>query len=93
MILVWIKWVWRCPHRLCPKRIWPETLAVIAPRASLTRRARVEICHRVGEDGASVTAVAREFGVGWCPARVAVREHGTPRVDDSTRRHRSPRAG
>jgi hypothetical protein len=54
---------------------------------------RVEICRRVGEDGASVTAVAREFGVGWCTARVAVREHGTPRVDDSTRRHRSPRAG
>ena len=83
--LVWIKRVWRCRHRLCPKRTWTETSPVIAPRASLTRRARAEICRRVGEDGAWVTAVAREFGVGWRTAMVAVREHGTPRVDDPGR--------
>ena len=34
---------------------------MIAPRASLTGGARTEICRRVGEDGAAVAAVAREF--------------------------------
>jgi transposase len=58
---------------------------VIAPRASLTERARAEICRRVGEDGASVAAVAREFGIGWRTAMAAVREHGTRRVDDPER--------
>jgi transposase len=85
VMLVWIKRIWRCPHRLCPKRTWTETSPVIAPRASLTERARAEICRRVGEDAASVAAVAREFGIGWRTAMIAVREHGTPRVDDPTR--------
>jgi transposase len=83
--LVWIKRIWRCPHVLCPKRTWTETCSVIAPRASLTERARAEICRRVGEDGASVAAVAREFGIGWRTAMAAVREHGTRRVDDPQR--------
>jgi hypothetical protein len=39
-----------------------ETSPVIALRASLTERARAEICRRVGQDAA---AVAREFGIGW----------------------------
>jgi transposase len=83
--LTWVKRVWRCPQRLCPQRTWTETSEAIAPRASLTRRARAEICRRVGEDGHSVAAVAREFGVGWRTAMGAVREHGTPRVDDPDR--------
>jgi transposase len=83
--LVWVKRVWRCAHPLCPKRTWTETSPWIAPRASLTGRARVEICRRVGEDGASVAAVAREFGIGWRTAMDAVREHGTPRVEDPDR--------
>jgi transposase len=56
--LVWVKRVWRCAHPLCPKRTWTETSEWIAPRASLTGRARVEICRRVGEDGQSVAALA-----------------------------------
>jgi len=83
--LVWVKRVWRCPHRLCSKRTWTETSTAIAPRASLTGRARAEICRRVGEDGASVAATAREFGIGWRTAMGAVREHGRPRVDDPAR--------
>jgi transposase len=83
--LVWVKRVWRCRHVLCPKRTWTETSAVIAPRASLTERARAEICRRVGQDGASVAAVARDFGIGWRTAMAAVSEHGTPRVDDASR--------
>jgi transposase len=85
VMLVWVKRVWRCAQALCPKRTWTETSKAIAPRASLTERARAEICRRVGEDGASVAAVAREFGIGWRTAMGAVREHGSPRVDDPNR--------
>ena len=85
VIVVWVKRVWRCPHALCPKRTWTETSSVIAPRASLTERARAEICRRVGQDGASVAAVARDFGIRWRTAMAAVVEHGTPRVDDLRR--------
>jgi transposase len=83
--LVWVKRVWRCRHAVCPKRTWTETTEVIAPRASLTERARAEICRRVGQDAASVAAVAREFGIGWRTAMTAVRDYGTPRVEDPTR--------
>ena len=79
--LVWIKRVWRCPHQLCPKRTWTETCPQIRVRALLTERARAEVCRRVGEDGASVAAVAREFGIGWGTAMAAVLAHGTPRVN------------
>src|SRR3954469_14355991 len=47
--LVWIKRVWRCGHQRCPTRTWTETSPCIAARASLTARARAEICRRVGE--------------------------------------------
>jgi transposase-like protein len=83
--LVWVKRIWRCPQVLCAKQTWTEISEAIRPRASLTERARAEICRRVGEDGASVAAVAREFGVGWRTAMGAVREHGRPRVDELTR--------
>jgi transposase len=85
VMLVWVKRVWRCPHVVCPKRTWTETSEAITPRASLTERARAEICRRVGEDGASVAAVAQEFGIGWATAMAAVREHGRPRIEDPTR--------
>ena len=85
VMLVWVKRVWRCPQGLCPKRTWTETSEAIAPRASLTERARAEICRRVGQDAASVAAVAREFGIGWRTAMTAVRDYGTPRVDDPAR--------
>jgi transposase len=83
--LVWVKRIWRCPQMLCGKRTWTETSEAIRPRASLTERARAEICRRVGQDGASVAAVGREFGVGWRTAMGAVREHGRPRVEELTR--------
>jgi transposase len=83
--LVWIKRVWRCRHEQCPKRTWTETSEPIRARASLTERARAEICRRVGQDGNSVAAVAREFGIGWRTAMGAVREHGRPRVDAPVR--------
>jgi hypothetical protein len=47
------------PARVVSERDVNRDLAVIAPRASSTERARAEICQPVGEDGASVAAVAQ----------------------------------
>jgi transposase-like protein len=77
--------VWRCPRRCVQSGRGLQISPAIAPRASLTERARVEICRRVGQDGASVAAIAREFGVGWRTAMGAVRERGTPLIEDPQR--------
>jgi transposase len=74
--LVWVKRIWRCVYRRCEQQTWTETHPAIAPRASWTERARAQACRRVGRDGHSVAAVAREFGVGWATVMAAVREHG-----------------
>lgn len=51
----------------------------------LTERARAQACRRVGRDGHSVAAVARDLGVGWPTIMRAVLEHGTPLVEDPAR--------
>ena len=66
-------------------RTWTERVAGIAPRAVLTQRARAEACRRVGKDAHSVAAVARDLGVGWATVMRAVRDHGSPLVDDAAR--------
>lgn len=83
--IVWAKRIWLCPDRDCEMRTWTEASEAIGPRASLTERARFEICRRVGEDGHSVAAVAAAFGIGWHTAMGAVREHGDRLVDDPAR--------
>lgn len=83
--LVWVKRVWRCKEPACTVATWTETTEVIRPRASWTERARAEACRRVGQDGHSVAQVAADFGVGWATAMAAVRDYGTPLVDDSAR--------
>ena len=83
--LIWVKRVWRCRHQLCEVVTWSETAEAIASRASMTERARAAACLRVGRDGDSVAAVAREFGVGWGTIMAAVREHGQPLIDDPAR--------
>jgi transposase len=85
VVLVWSKRIWSCPDTDCDVRTWSERSELIRPRLGLTERARAEICRRVGEDEDSVAAVARAFGVGWHTAMTAVRDHGTPRVDDPAR--------
>ncbi len=64
---------------------WSETSPLIAARASLTERARVEACRRVGQDNHAVAQVARSLGVGWATVMQAVRDHGRPLVDDPER--------
>jgi hypothetical protein len=71
-VIVWAKRTWRCREELCQRGSWSETSAQIGVRASLTERARQEICRRVGEELDTVAAVAREFGVGWACAHQAV---------------------
>ena len=65
--LLWVKRVWRCVER-CPVSTWTESSEAIRRRASMTERARAEVCRRVGEDGHSVAQVARDFGVRWATA-------------------------
>ena len=83
--LVWVKRVWRCREPRCPVVTWSEISPVIRPRASLTERARVEACRRVGQDGHSVAQVAAEFAVAWGTVMAAVVEYGTPLVNDPDR--------
>jgi len=83
--LVWVKRVWRCHEPTCPKRTWTETHPAVRSRSSWTKRARVEACRRVGQDGHSVAQVATAFGVSWATVMTAVRDHGTPLVDDPDR--------
>ena len=64
-VLVWSKRMWRCPEAACDVGSWSETSPHIRPRAVLSERARSEAARRVGEDGVSVSAVARGLGVGW----------------------------
>ena len=81
--LLWAKRVWRCADGDCPQGTWTEQTAAIGARASLTERARRDACRRVGRDGHSIAQVARDLGVGT--VMTAVRDHGTPLVDDPDR--------
>jgi len=85
VVVVWAKRLWRCPDADCEVNSWSETSPLIAARASLTERARVEACRRVGQDNHAVAQVARSLGVGWATVMSAVRDHGRPLVDDADR--------
>ncbi len=82
---MWAKRLWRCPDADCEVGTWSERCDAIAPRASLSERARAEICRRVGAEENSVAKAARNFGVGWHTAMAAVRDHGQPLVEDPAR--------
>jgi transposase len=85
VVLVWRKRIWRCREETCQVGTWTERMAAIRPRAVLTERARAEACRRVGKDAHAVAAVARDLGVGWATVMRAVREHGSPLVEDPAR--------
>lgn len=85
VLLLWLKRLWRCPEPACEVVTWSETSEALRPRACLSERARREACHLVGEDGMDVAAVALGLGVGWATVMRAVREYGTPLVDDPNR--------
>ena len=83
--LRWFKRLWRCHEPACARSTWTEGSEHIAPRASLTERAKTTICEQVGADNDSVAEVAREYGVGWQTTMNAVIERGLPLIDDPAR--------
>ena len=74
-----------CPESLCPMRTWSESVEAIAPRSSLTERARARLAGMVNVEGFSIAAAAAEFGVGWHTANGAVADYTDPAIDDPTR--------
>ncbi len=85
VVICWWKRVWCCPHSLCEANTWTETHEAIAPRASLTERARAWAFAQVGDRDGTVAATARELGVGWHTIMRLVREIGTSLVEDPAR--------
>lgn len=85
VVVVWWKRLWRCPDPDCEVASWTERAEAVAPRATMTERARAEACRQVGEQNRSVACVAREYGVGWSTIMAAVWDYGAPRVDDPER--------
>ena len=85
VVVVWNKRLWRCGDPDCEVKSWSETSPLIAARASMTERTRVEACRRVGQDNHAVAQVGRTFGVGWWAVMHAVHDHGTPLVEDPGR--------
>ena len=88
VVVVWRKRIWRCPEADCEVGSWTEQTTAVAPRASMTERARGEACRQVGEQNRSVAGVARDLGVGWSTVMAAVYDHGRPLVDDPARASR-----
>jgi len=84
-VLVWAKRRWRCPEPECTTSTWLETSDQVAPRASLTERARRRIATMVNVDGDSIAAAAAELGVGWATANAAVAEYTDPHIEDPAR--------
>ncbi|HEV2811589.1 MAG TPA: ISL3 family transposase [Acidimicrobiales bacterium] len=85
VVVVWSKRLWRCGDADCDVKTWSETSPLIASRASLTERARVEACRQVGRYNHAVAEVGRSLGVGWWTVMNAVRDYGEPLVDDPGR--------
>jgi transposase len=83
--LRWVKRRWQCIEPACAVNTWTEQTAAIGARRQLTERARAQACRRVGRDGESVAAVARDFAVGWHTIMRAVADVGAPLVDDPAR--------
>jgi transposase len=65
VVLCWVKRIWCCPHSACEQRTWTELHEEIAPRATLTERARAWAYEQVGAADAAVSRVAGVLGVAW----------------------------
>src|SRR5947209_13285110 len=85
VVLCWVKRVWSCPHPACERRTWTEQHPAIAPRATLTERARVWAFEQVGAADAAVSRVAAGLGVAWWTIMRQVLDRGRPLVDDPVR--------
>jgi transposase len=85
VVLCWVKRVWCCPHPQCEQRTWTERHEAIAPRATLTERARAWAFEQVGRHDTAVLRTAKVLGVAWWTVMRQVIDRGTPQVEDPAR--------
>ena len=85
VVICWVKRIWACPQLLCEQRTWTERHPAIAPRASLTERARSWAFEQVGSADAAVSRTAAGLGVAWWTVMRQVIERGVPLIEDSDR--------
>ena len=85
VVICWVKRVWCCLQPLCEQRTWTEQHPAIAPRATLTERARVWAFEQVAACDGAVSRVATALGVAWWTVMRQVIERGTPEIDDPAR--------
>ena len=83
--LVWSKRRFCCLEPECPQRTWTEHSEELPDRRVLSARAGRECTRAVGEEARSVASLARWLGVSWATVMSAVRDYGTPLVDDPGR--------
>jgi len=83
--LVWSKRRFSCLEPECPQRTWTECSDEFPDRRVLSARAARECTRAVGEEARSVASLARWLGVAWSTVMAAVRDYGTPLVDDPER--------
>src|SRR6476619_2727256 len=80
VVICWVKRIWACPQPLCEQRTWTEQHPAIAPRASLTERARRWAFEQVGSADAAVSRTAAGLGVAWWTVMRQVIARGTPQI-------------
>jgi transposase len=85
VVLCWVKRIWCCPHPLCEQRTWTERHEAIAPRATLTERARAWAFEQVGRHDAAVARTATTLGVAWWTVMRQIIDRGTGQVEDPAR--------
>jgi transposase len=83
--LVWSKRRFSCPEPDCPVQTWTERSDELPDRRVLSARAGRECTRAVGQEARSVASLARWLGVSWATVMAAVRDYGTPLVDDPGR--------
>ncbi len=84
--LVWHKRRWVCADHQCGGGSFSDQDSRIAtPRLRLTDRVPRWVTRAVGQDGPSVSSVARELDCDWHSANDAVMSYGTPLVEDPNR--------
>ena len=85
VVICWVKRIWSCPQRSCERRTWTEQHPAIAPRASLTERARRWAFEQVGSADAAVSHTAATLGVAWWTVMRQVIDRGVPLIEDPDR--------
>ena len=83
--LVWSKRRFCCPDPDCPVQTWTERSDELPDRRVLSARTGRECTRAVGQEARSVASLARWLGVSWATGMSAVRDYGTPLVDDPDR--------